>query len=177
MEAEICYSTFYSHLVNITCNYTFFVCNISFICRYFQPRDGEDMYYMDNYGDDEDDFDDEDDEESMLMSDNMLKSESSFNEKMQYDSDNEVPQNISGDGSEVVQFELALCNDNESSEIIDENYDPSEFLLQGRYGFQQPKEDVAEDNVSNDLVVSDSEDECNKPPPGQVDQENEELWF
>lgn len=126
-------------------------------------------------GDDEEDYDDDDDE-SMLMSDNLGKSESSFNEKMQYDSDNEMPQNISADGSAIIHYNIALCGDNESSEIIDENYDPSEFLLQGQYGFQQSK-DVAEDNVSNDLVVSDSDDESSKQPPNQADQENEELWF
>lgn len=134
------------------------------------------MDFVDIDGDDEEEFDEDEDDMSALMSENMLKSENSFNEKMQYDSDNEMQQNISADGAEMVQYDIALCGDNESSEIIDEDYDPSEFLLQGRYGFQQPKEDVGEDNVSNDLVVSDSEDEASKAP-GQTDQEHEELWF
>lgn len=134
------------------------------------------MDFVDIEGDDEDEFDEDEDDESVLMSDNMVKSESSFNEKMQYDSDNEMHHNISSEGTALVQFDLSLCADNESSEIIDENYDPSEFLLQGRYGFQQPKDEAHEDNVSNDLVVSDSEDESSKAP-GQTEPENEELWF
>lgn len=132
-------------------------------------------------GDDEEDFDDDEDDESMMMSDNLMKSETSFTEKMQYDSDNEMPQNISAESGQIVQFDLALCGDNESSEIIDENYDPSEFLLQGRYGFQQSKEEAHEDNVSNDLVVSDSDDESAKvmcqEQKSEADQENEALWF
>uniref|UniRef100_T1IVK3 Transcription initiation factor TFIID subunit 1 n=1 Tax=Strigamia maritima TaxID=126957 RepID=T1IVK3_STRMM len=40
--------------------------------------------------------------------------------------------------------------------IIDENYDPSEFLLQTNVGFQQQQ---VEYDINNDLLVSDSDDE------------------
>ncbi|XP_035205757.1 transcription initiation factor TFIID subunit 1-like isoform X1 [Stegodyphus dumicola] len=141
-----------------------------------KSKDNEDMEFVDVEGDEDDDYDEEEDDESVLLGHNLLvKSEGGFSEKIQYDSDTEM-QHVTSDNAEVMQFDLTLCADNENSEIIDENYDPSEFLLQGRYDFQQSKDDAAEDNVSNDLVVSDSEDESNRSS-GHMDQENEELWF
>ncbi|XP_055929152.1 transcription initiation factor TFIID subunit 1-like [Argiope bruennichi] len=141
-------------------------------------KDNEDMEFVDVEGEDDDEYDDEEDESVLLDHNLLVKSENSYNDKLQYDSDNEIQQltSLGSDSAEMVQFDLALCADQENSEIIDENYDPSEFLLQGRYGFQQSKDDGAEDNVSNDLVVSDSDEESNRTS-GQLEQENEELWF
>ncbi|GBN10668.1 hypothetical protein AVEN_207637-1 [Araneus ventricosus] len=136
------------------------------------------MEFVDVEGEEDDEYDEEEDESVLLEHNLLVKSDNAYNDKMQYDSDNEMQQitSLGSDSAEMVQFDLALCGDQENSEIIDENYDPSEFLLQGRYGFQQSKDDGAEDNVSNDLVVSDSDEESNRTS-GQLEQENEELWF
>ncbi|XP_054711819.1 transcription initiation factor TFIID subunit 1-like [Uloborus diversus] len=154
------------------------------LCEKYENREekskgSEDMDFVDVDGDDEEEFEDDEDEESVLMSQSLMgKQDEDYNDKETYDSDNEVHNMaaVESGNTALVQFDLSLCGDNESSEIIDENYDPAEFLLQGRYGFQQAKIDASEDNVSNDLVVSDSEDESNQVSEVQMDQENE-LWF
>ncbi|GFY38599.1 transcription initiation factor TFIID subunit 1 [Trichonephila inaurata madagascariensis] len=141
----------------------------------------DDLEFIDVEGE-EDEFDEDEDDESILLDPNLLgKSDSAFSDKIQYDSDNEMQQitSLGTDGADIVQFDLSLCNDNENSEIIDENYDPSEFLLQGRYGFQHCK-DGNEDNVSNDLLVSDSDEESARTihtHTGQTEPENDGLWF
>ncbi|GFW17271.1 transcription initiation factor TFIID subunit 1 [Trichonephila clavipes] len=143
----------------------------------------DDLEFIDVEGEEEE-FDEDEDDESMLMDPNLLgKSDSAFSDKIQYDSDNEMQQitSLGTDSADIVQFDLSLCNDNENSEIIDENYDPSEFLLQGRYGFQHCKDgNENEDNVSNDLLVSDSDEESARTihtHTGQTEPENNELWF
>ncbi|GIX95370.1 transcription initiation factor TFIID subunit 1 [Caerostris extrusa] len=139
-----------------------------------KEKDSGDLEFLDVDGEDEDEYEED---ESVLLEHRLLsKSENSYSEKMQYDSDNDMHHiaTLGSDSNEIVQFDMSLCGDNENSEIIDENYDPSEFLLQGKYGFQQPREDGIEDNIiSNDLIVSDSDDESNQTSG----QENEELWF
>lgn len=73
------------------------------------------------------------------------------------------------------------CVQRMNSEIIDENYDPSEFLLQG---FRQPKteEEINSENVMNDLAVSDSEEAPQEMVKLGVKEENDDeadqaLWF
>ncbi|XP_071041821.1 transcription initiation factor TFIID subunit 1 isoform X2 [Parasteatoda tepidariorum] len=162
----------------------------------FQPDDS--MYMLSDHGDrsklneskdddleefidvpEEEEYEDYDEEESVLLEHNILvKSEGDLSDKMQYDSDNELHQmsSMAPERTEMVQFDLAMCGDTENSEIIDENYDPSEFLLQGRYGFPPVKQEAEEvDNIDNDLAVSDSDEEVNRPA-GPGDQESE-LWF
>ncbi|XP_077519036.1 TATA-box binding protein associated factor 1 isoform X1 [Amblyomma americanum] len=104
-------------------------------------------------------------------------------EDMTGDSDEDHPHVLMTRASMVQEPEVM-----EDTEMIDENYDPSEFLLQGKYHFQQMEDDappamaaeeeddpmdggtaermegadssVAQDNViSTDLAVSESEEE------------------
>uniref|UniRef100_A0A224Z6D9 Transcription initiation factor TFIID subunit 1 n=1 Tax=Rhipicephalus zambeziensis TaxID=60191 RepID=A0A224Z6D9_9ACAR len=105
-------------------------------------------------------------------------------EDMTGDSDDEHPHVLMTRASMVQEPEVM-----EDTEMIDENYDPSEFLLQGKYHFQQMEDDApaameaegqddqmdgnttvrsmetgepsaAQDNViSTDLAVSESEEE------------------
>lgn len=113
------------------------------------------------------------------------------------DSDEERPHVLMTRASMVQEPEVM-----EDTEMIDENYDPSEFLLQGKYHFQPmgdeappaaeeqmdtetPMEAVgssaAQDNViSTDLAVSESEEEdrgdlLNLQDPPEKDEED--LWF
>lgn len=93
----------------------------------------------------------------------------------------------------------------EDTEMIDENYDPSEFLLQGKYHFQAMDEDAAapamevdeagavedgppphqtsvQDNViSTDLAVSESEEEADGGHLPDLqdtpEKDEEDLWF
>lgn len=119
---------------------------------------------MDVEGDEEGEEDYEEDESAMMID----------KDEQQY-MDMQHLTTMATEAGQMVHYDLLVATDNENSEIIDENYDPSDFLLQGRYGFQQPKEENPEDNVSNDLVVSDSEDESNQPAE-QMEHEND-LWF
>ncbi|XP_067134209.1 transcription initiation factor TFIID subunit 1 isoform X1 [Centruroides vittatus] len=72
---------------------------------------------------------------------------------------------------------------NVDNEVIDENYDPSEFLLRGQYEFQQNKEEMQIENtenvITNDLAVSDSEEEMAVRQDSSDRNEDEEvdLWF
>ncbi|XP_037506930.1 transcription initiation factor TFIID subunit 1 isoform X4 [Rhipicephalus sanguineus] len=108
-------------------------------------------------------------------------------EDMTGDSDDEHPHVLMTRASMVQEPEVM-----EDTEMIDENYDPSEFLLQGKYHFQQMEDDApaameaegeddqmggnttvrsmetgepsaAQDNViSTDLAVSESEEEVER---------------
>lgn len=72
---------------------------------------------------------------------------------------------------------------NVDNEVIDENYDPSEFLLRGQYEFQQSKEEIHIENtenvITNDLAVSDSDEEMavRQDSSDRNDDEEVELWF
>lgn len=72
---------------------------------------------------------------------------------------------------------------NVDNEVIDENYDPSEFLLRGQYEFQQSKEEIHIENtenvITNDLAVSDSDEEMEvrQDSSDRNDDEEVELWF
>ncbi|XP_023213302.1 uncharacterized protein LOC111616109 [Centruroides sculpturatus] len=72
---------------------------------------------------------------------------------------------------------------NVDNEVIDENYDPSDFLLRGQYEFQQNKEEMQIENtenvITNDLAVSDSEEEMAVRQDSSDRNEDEEvdLWF
>ncbi|KAJ6220107.1 hypothetical protein RDWZM_005919 [Blomia tropicalis] len=67
-------------------------------------------------------------------------------------------------------------------ENFDENYDPSEFLLQSAFAQQSnllqnhPNESEPVD-VSKDLDVSDSEEEINNEAGNEDDNDDEGLWF
>uniref|UniRef100_T1J1P4 Transcription initiation factor TFIID subunit 1 n=1 Tax=Strigamia maritima TaxID=126957 RepID=T1J1P4_STRMM len=74
--------------------------------------------------------------------------------------------------------------------MVDENYDPSAFLLQGNVAFQQAGgASVRGSDINSDLVVSESEDESAGRGPGAgnaeeenldeggEDDENEQMWF
>ncbi|XP_077558430.1 TATA-box binding protein associated factor 1 isoform X4 [Haemaphysalis longicornis] len=115
------------------------------------------------------------------------------------DSDEERPHVLMTRASLVQEPEVM-----EDTEMIDENYDPSEFLLQGKYHFQPMGDEAppaveedqmeseeapmevasssaAQDNViSTDLAVSESEEEdrgdlLNLQDPPEKDEEG--LWF
>lgn len=118
-------------------------------------------------------------------------------EAMTGDSDEERPHVLMTRASMVQEPEVM-----EDTEMIDENYDPSEFLLQGKYHFQPMGDEAApvaedqmgsatpmeaagssaaQDNViSTDLAVSESEEEdrgdlLNLQDPPEKDEED--LWF
>ncbi|XP_064482007.1 transcription initiation factor TFIID subunit 1-like isoform X2 [Ornithodoros turicata] len=75
----------------------------------------------------------------------------------------------------------------EDTEMIDENYDPSEFLLQGQYRFQQAQASAGDGQtagnvISTDLAVSESEEEAEEQLPDiedtpEKDEDGEDLWF
>lgn len=126
-----------------------------------------------------------DDKNSVLDQDLQITPENSEPEEEEEpmaDSDEDRPSVLMTRSSMVGEPEAM-----EDTEMIDENYDPSEFLLQGKYRFQQAEATEAAgpsaDNViSTDLAVSESEDEVEERLPDiedtpEKDEDGEDLWF
>ncbi|KAL1438187.1 hypothetical protein MTO96_048271 [Rhipicephalus appendiculatus] len=98
-------------------------------------------------------------------------------EDMTGDSDDEHPHVLMTRASMVQEPEVM-----EDTEMIDENYDPSEFLLQGKYHFQQMEDDAPDNVISTDLAVSESEEEVEDRGDllnleDAPEKDEEDLWF
>ncbi|XP_022251880.1 transcription initiation factor TFIID subunit 1-like isoform X3 [Limulus polyphemus] len=161
----------------------------------FQTREGEDLDFIDVEGD----FEDEnmanlqnDDEGSVLAKDLQITPENSENEvsdteftKKDDFEDEDVPNETYQDFTEFVKKEDEPGMNYQDSvqgdhEVIDENYDPSEFLLQGQYGFQSNQAMKEEEHIQSQAGMS---PQSGGSDSDQVDKQEEEddddggLWF
>lgn len=125
-----------------------------------------------------------DDDNSVLEKDLQITPENSDKDEPlsdEYDERSLVMENVGyqGEDSQEVQ-------NNDHSDIIDENYDPSDFLLRGQYDFHQvPPSQRVGNVIDNDLAVSESDEDAPGPINSSEQQEmsspknedDDDLWF